>query len=452
MRSTTAHTVPGPLSRRQVLRLGLAIGSIGITAPLASACGFSTSGGGGGDDKLTFLSTQFSPVEEAERFRQILAGVYDGDVSYVAEDGGVFTNQIRSQVGADNVRINLVGGLHGDLAPLADGHLEDLSDLAAELAGNGYSDDFLQLGKAGTDTTWYIPWAQATYLVAVHSSALEHLPSGADVQDLTYEQFLDWADAANKATGKAQFGLPAGPDGLLHRFLQGYLYPSFTGGQVTTFASDDAVTVWEYLKELWANCNPGSTNFAFMQEPLASGQVTVAWDHVARLVDAPGGNPDDWHMVPAPRGPRGRGYMAVLTGLAIPKGAPEQDKAKELIKALSEPDTQVELLRQNAFFPTVAAQIPDDMPAAVQLEADAVRAQAESADTVVALPPVGLGQRDGEMSKIFLDSFTAIVLQNADIRQTLDGQAQIMQRLIDEQEAACWAPDPASDGEPCQVG
>ncbi|HEY0637588.1 MAG TPA: ABC transporter substrate-binding protein [Pseudonocardiaceae bacterium] len=447
----SADHIPG-ISRRQALRLGLALG---VAGPLAAACGgggFSTSGGGGGDGQLTFMSTQFTPVEEKERFRKILADAFPGPVNYVTNEPGPFATQVRSQVSAGRVEINLLGGIHGDLAPLADGQLEDLTDLVGELSGKGYAEDFLQLARAGTDRTWYVPWAQATYVLAAKKSTLEYLPSGADVNDLTYDQFLSWAQAAAQASGAPQLGLPAGPKGLLHRFLQGYLYPSFTGRQVTAFRSDEAVTMWEYLKELWAVTAPSSTNVDFMQEPLAAGQVTMAWDHVARLVNAPGDAPDEWIMVPAPKGPEGRGYMAVLLGLAIPKGAPDQDRTKELIKALSDARTQAEVLRQNAFFPTVEGDVPSDLPPAIQLEADAVAAQAGSADALVALPPVGLGTRDGEMSKIFKDSFTAIVLQNQDIRATLDAQGAIMQTLLDDAKVPCWAPDEVKAGETCKVG
>jgi multiple sugar transport system substrate-binding protein len=441
---------PLPPSRRDVLRWGL---TLGAAAPVLSACGgFSTSGGGGGGGGLTMLSTQFVPVEEAERFRKILGTAYDGKASYVPVDAGQFATQVKSQVSSGNVKASVLGGLHGDLAPLADGQLEDLSDLVDELSANGYPEDFLTLAKAGTDTAWYVPWAQATYVVAVNKSALEHLPSGADVESLTYDQYLDWAIAARKANGgKAVFGLPAGPESLLHRFIQGYLYPSFTGAQVTAFRSDEAVTMWEYLKELWANTLAASANVDFMQEPLATGEVTVGWDHVARLVEAPKDSPDDWVMVPAPAGPKGRGYMAVLTGLAIPKGAPDADRAKELIKALSTEKTQIEVLRQNAFFPTVDAQIPSDLPPAIKLEADAVSKQAESSDAILALPPVGLGEQDGAMSKVFRDAFTSIVLDGEDIRKTLDTQASNMQAILDQAGVPCWAPDPAGEGT-CQVG
>jgi multiple sugar transport system substrate-binding protein len=441
------------ISRRDVLRWAASIGVAAPAIPLLSACGgFETSGGGGGGD-LTFISTQFVPVEEAERFRKILGSAYkDAKVNFTPADAGQVITQVTSQVQAKQVKINVVGGLHGDFATLGPDLLEDVSGLAGELSGAGYTEEFTTLSKLGTDKTYYIPWAQATYVLAVHKDALAWLPSGANVDNLTYEQYLDWAKAARQANGgKAVFGLPGGARGLLHRFLQGYLYPAFTGGQVTTFRSADAVTAWQYLRELWANCVAASANYEFMQEPLAAGEVKVAWDHVARLVQAPTDQPDRWVMAPAPKGPKGRAYMAILTGVGIPKGAPEQDKAKALIKALSKPETQVEVLRQNAFFPTVKADIPTDLPPAIKLEAEAVRKTQDSPDALLALPPVGLGAKEGQVTKVYRDAFTAIVLQKKDIQQTLDAQAPVLQKLIDDAKAPCWAPDPKSDG-PCKVG
>src|SRR5207244_687618 len=154
--------------------------------------------GGGG---MVFLSTQFRPVAEAGRFRDFLHRTVTGAVSYVTIEEGPFASQVAGQVGAGRTQMGLLGGAHGDLAPLAGKYLEDLSGV------------------------------------------------------------------------------------LLHRFLEGYLLPSFTGGQMTTFRSKEAVTAWQYLRELWPNCGQASTNYNFMQEPLASGEVSVGWDHVARLTD-----------------------------------------------------------------------------------------------------------------------------------------------------------------------
>ncbi|HEX2417390.1 MAG TPA: ABC transporter substrate-binding protein [Micromonosporaceae bacterium] len=442
----------GGFSRRDLLRLG---GTLGVAVPALAACGgVSTSGSGsGGEGALTFASTQFKPVEEADRFRAILKDAYQGSVGYVPSESAQLTAQLKAQVPAKKVKIHLVGGLHGDLATFGPDLLEDLSALATEISGTaGWEDSLTQLSQLGTGTAYYIPWMQATYVVAVHKDALNWLPSGADVNDLTYDQFLDWAIAARKANrGKPVFGLPAGPEGLLHRFTQGHLYPSYTGGMVTTFTSAEAVAAWEYFRELWANCVPSSTRYDFMQEPLAAGEVKVGWDHVARLLEAPKESPDDWQMVPSPRGPKGRGYLSIVAGLAIPKGAPDQKRTKDLIRALCKPDTQLRVLAENGFFPVVDADISGELPPAVKLEAEAVTRTQESDGAILALPPIGLGEKDGQMSKVYKDAFTAIVLKKQDIGKTLDAQAKVMQGLIDETQAACWAPDPPSTG-PCKVG
>lgn len=437
----------GP-SRRHVLRWGAALGA---AAPVLAACGgMSTSGAGSG---LTMVTTQFTPADEASSLRRIVKKAYPSGVKLVAGDASQLGTQIRSQAASGDMKISLIAGLHGDFSQLGSEYLEDLSGLIDELSGRRFPANLKELARLGTRETSYIPWCQATYVVAARKSALEHLPSGADVHDLSYDQYLDWAIAARRANGgKAQFGLPGGPEGLLQRFVQGHLYPSYTGGLVSTFRSEEAVTMWKYLKELWANTVPSSTNYDFMQEPLASGEVSVAWDHVARLVNAPKDAPDDWVMVPSPSGPKGRGYMAVVLGLGIPKGANHAKEAREVIRGMSRPDIQIELLRHNSFFPTVEAKIPRNLPPAIRLESDAVRAQQESSDAIMSLPPVGLGQRDGEMSKIFRDAFSAIVLDGADIRGTLDDQAKNMQTILDELKVPCWAPDPVEADQTCEVG
>ncbi|MFJ9623288.1 ABC transporter substrate-binding protein [Streptomyces sp. NPDC101181] len=443
----TSHTPSIP--RRNVLRWGAALAA---TAPGLAACtGMSTSGVSGDGPRM--VTTQFTPVEEARNLRAILGEAYEGGVSLVTGDASQLGTQIRSQAASGAVKLDLIAGLHGDFAQLGPEFLTDVSDVTRSLDGAGIDPAFRQLANLGTRRSWYVPWCQAAYVIAAKKSALEHLPSGADVQALTYEQYLDWAVAARRANrGKPVFGLPVGPEGLINRFVQGHLYPSFTGAGVTRFRSDDAVDMWEYLKDLWANTVPSSTSYDFMQEPLAAGEVSVAWDHVSRLVQAPKDDPESWAMVPCPAGPRGRGYMVVLLGLGIPKGASRASAARDVIRAMSEPGVQVELLRRNSFFPVVDAKLPGDLPPAIRMESAAVGRQAAAPDAILSLPSVGLGQRDGEMSKIYRDAFTAIVLDGANIRRTLDTQARNMQRILDETKVPCWAPDPVGDGRRCEVG
>ena len=433
------------VSRRTLLKGGLTVLAAG---PVLSACGVNTSGSGG-KGSVSFLSTQFSPVEERQKYEATLKK-FAGDISvaYNPVDTGVFNTTLKSQLSAGKVEVGIAGGLHGDLAPFAS-QLEDLSSLMSDLSSAGYSKDVTELAKLGTDVPRYIPWIQATYVVAVNKKALQWLPSGADVNKLTYDQYLAWAKAAKEASGRPVFGMPAGPKGLHHRFYQGFLLPSFTGGQITTFRNQDAVNAWTYMRELWANMNPASANYDFMQEPLANGEVLVAWDHVARLINAVKDKPDDWQMVPAPAGPKGRGYLLIVGGMAVPKGSPEKDKAFELIKALSKPEAQIETLKSNAFFPVVKTDIGGDLPGGVALEAKAVKAQQEASDALLALPPVGLGDKDPQVSQLFKNCFQEVCLNNSDVKDTLARQGAELAKIMDALNVPCWAPDPKMS--PCKV-
>lgn len=435
-------------SRRSILLAGL---GTAMSLPFLSACaGFDTSGAAAGEGTVGFLSTQFTPVEEKQRYEAVLKKFLKVPVAYNPVDAGVFASTVRSQVESGNVSLSLLGGLHGDLAPLADS-LEDVDPLIRDLAGRGFGKEIIELTKVGGTTSKYVPWMQATYVVAVNKKALEWLPSGVDVNDLSYEDFLAWAKAAKQGAGRPVFGMPAGPKGLHHRFYQGFLLPSFSGGQITTFRNPDAVTAWNYMRELWDNMAPASTNYDAMQEPLARGEVLVAWDHVARLVGAPADKPNDWLMVPAPRGPKGRGYMLIVAGVAMPKGGREGERAEQAIRGLSEPLTQVETLRSNAFFPVVQTELPTDLAGAVALEAAAVRLQQRSPGALLALPPVGLGKKDGEVSQIFKNCFQEICLNDSPVQSTLDRQATQLNTILKELNVPCWDPDPVSPGTKCEV-
>jgi multiple sugar transport system substrate-binding protein len=136
------------------------------------------------------------------------------------------------------------------------------------------------------------------------------------------------------------------------------------------------------------------------------------------MIDVLKAKPDDFVAVPAPAGPKGRYYMSVVIGLAIPKASPNKAGAETLIDYLLKPETQIITLRENSFFPVVDVKLPTDLNKGLQLEADAVAKQANSKD--------------------------------AKVVPLLDEQAAIIQRIMTDGNVKCWGPDGTSSG-PCQV-
>jgi multiple sugar transport system substrate-binding protein len=438
------------------MRVRGAITSLVLGALLAGACGPGAPTGPAGPGAVSntpfvMLSTQLNTVTESEAFRsQILSGFTSAPVEYRGEAAGPWTDRITAESRAGTGQVGVLGGLHGDFGALDLNVLEDLTPLANRLKDRGFAAEFMELGKLGTNRQVYIPWMQATYIMAVNKQALQYLPSGVKEDNLTYTQLRDWCKNISDRTGRKRCGFPAGPMSLMHRLIQGYLYPAYTGGLVTTYKSAEAATLWRDMKDLWQYVNPQSAQIDFMQESLLSGEVWVGFDHVARLVKAFEGKPNDFVAVPAPKGPKGLYYMSVLAGLAIPKSSPNKSGAEAFIDYMTTRDVQAKTLSAVAFFPVLDMPLPESLPPHLRIEADGVQKQSKHAEAKVALLPSGLGAKGGEFNKVQLDTFQRIVIRNEDIQTVLNSEAANLQRVMTDTKAPCWRPDPPSTG-PCQV-
>lgn len=405
------------------------------------------------ENTVTFQSTQFNVVEESELARQILANFEGGTVEFVPSEEGPLLDLLRAEGASGEGVTDVVGALHGTFPVLVREDLMfNLSELIAEIeAEHDIVDSYVELGKMGTsDYQYYVPWMQATYIMAANEQALEYLPEGADINALTWEQLAQWGVNMQEATGENKLGFPVA--GLFHRFLQGYIYPSYTGGMVTKFRSAEAATMFEFVRDsLWPYVNAESINYDFMNEPLLTGEVWVAFDHTARLKPAfdamVNGDTDQTFVAfPVPAGPAGRGYMPVVVGLGIPFTSPNPDGAEAVIRFMLSPETQGAVLRDLGFFPVVDGVNMEDLPGGVAIEAAAVNMQANAEDGIPSLLPVGLGDRGGEINEIFRAAFNRIVVDGEDIQTVLSEEGEKLNTLLSETGAPCWAPDPASEG------
>lgn len=396
-------------------------------------------------DGLIFYSTQANPLKEADAMRNDVLSGFDGEVQFLPQEAGPFFSRIEAEARAKSVSLGLLGALHGHF-PQINNTLDGIDDVIAQLPGIKANKSLSDLGKLGGTEQKYIPWMQATYIMAASKKALPYLPKGADVYALTYEELAQWGENLKKATGKPKLGFPAGEKGLMHRFLQGYLYPSFTNSVVTEFRGDDAKSMWKWFQKLWTNVNPRSTAYNLMQEPLLTGEVWVAFDHTARLKEAFDQKPNDFIAFPAPSAKAGRGFMPVIAGLAIPDNTPDRAASVELINYLSQPDVQIKTLKATGFYPVVDVTLPSDLPANVRIAGKAIAQQSGASDALPSMLPVGLGSLNGQFNKIYKDTFQQIVLRNADVDRILDRQAKQLERIMKESKAPCWAPDKSSTG------
>lgn len=412
-----------------------------VAAPLATGLAGTASA------QVLFWSNQAVPVQETQAMREQVLSGFEGGVEFQPQEPGPFLTRIEAEIEAGSGTIGVVGALHGELSNYP-ANWVDLSGV--DLSGIQASPAFMELGKLGTGEQKYLPWMQATYVMAANVQALDYLPEGYDINALSYDEFIEWMRVLAEETGSPKFGFPAGPQGLKHRFFQGFLLPSYANTTVTNFRSAEAATGWEKFRELWQYTNPASTNYGFLQEPLLAGDVWVGFDHVARLADAFNQQPENFVAFPVPAGPMGRGFMPVLAGLAIPAHAPDMDASMALVQYMMQPETQVATLRATNFFPVTDAPLPDDLPPSAQALGAAITLQTGGADALPALLPVGLGELGGQFNQVYVDTFERIILANQDIATVLDEQAAALRSIMEQANAPCWEPDEPSEG-PCPV-
>jgi multiple sugar transport system substrate-binding protein len=386
--------------------------------------------------EVLFLSTQYVPITEAEWARTVLLPPFEEETGikavFVTAPGyGPFVDRLIAEAEAEKVVVDVAGSLHGDFPVLVEkGVLMDLTGMP-RLPDRTFIKEFEKLSVM-KGIKAYVPWMQATYLVMANKKSLDYFPAGKDMEAMTYDDLLQWAKNIYEATGEKKLGIPAGPKSLLHRWLHGYLYPSFTGKQVEAFKSSEAVKMWEYVQELFEYVHPAYTTYDVMADPLLLEEVWVAWDHTARLLPALRERPGEFIALPSPAGPAGRGFIAVIAGLAIPKGAPNPDLGWKLIDYLTRPETQVAILEGVGFFPVVEEAAGVVPPGPVRIMAEGVTKQAAAPDAIVALLPIGLGGRVGEFTAIYRDAFSAIIVEGRPISEVLEELGELLFKLFEE--------------------
>lgn len=404
--------------------------------------------------EIVFTSNQFTPVEEQEWARNTLLARFTQDtgigVRFITEAEGPYVDRLLAEARAGRGSIDVTGTLHGIFPVfLANNALRDMAEVQRTLEARRdrtFFKDFLSAAKM-EGTTAFVPWMQATYLIAARKEALRYFPAGRNPMAMTYDDLLEWGANIRSATGQRRVGFPVGPRGLYGRFLHGYIYPSFTGSQVKRFKSPEAVEMWRYLRRLWGVSHPSSFVYEFMSEPLLLGEVWVAWDHVARIIPALRQRPDDFVVLPSPAGPRGRSFVSVVVGLSIPRTAPNAELGARLIEYLTRPATQVMTLQGVGFFP-VSPEAGRTVPSGgLRVMAEGVSAQSGARDARTALLPVGLGARTGEFVPLYVDTFTRIAVRGEDIQRVLNEQSRKLEELYRATNAPCSPPDPAT--RPC---
>ena len=298
------------------------------------------------------------------------------------------------------------------------GYVADLSGHAALWEARAFAPGFAEM-TTYDGTRPFLPIGADVYLLCAATEALEHLPQGADPQEITWGQLAEWARNVAEAEGRGRFAVTgAAQTMLIYQVAAAIL--SYGGG-FPDVASDEALDAWEALAGLRDTLAPTVRTFSSIVPPMKRGEAWLAVAHNARVGEVYASNPTGFVIAPAPRGPAGRGSVAGVSGLGIMKGAPNEDLAVKFLEYITRPDTQVELSKgAGGFIPTVLESVPM-LGESVEDEVIHKSMQVLEEGRLAYIPPMA----DWETVKLVYDeAFEKIVLRDGQVDVDYLRQAQ----------------------------
>jgi multiple sugar transport system substrate-binding protein len=393
--------------------------------------------------QTVFVSTQLTPEKELAKLKDVI--LKGANATVQPESPPNFAKRAPDDLSAKPGKVHVMGALAPELINQTGlMPLDETLSGTGSLANRNFYKDALREGKT-SGKQLMVPWMHTSFFVVVNKKAMDYLPAGANTGELTYAQLIEWGKKIKAAQGgQSKIGVPAGGGGLIQRFVQGYVYPSYTGTMVRDFRSPAAVKMWEDMRALWEVSNPESTKYDNMSDALIKEQVWIAFDHAARLFPALNERPQDFVVLPAPIGPKGRGFFYVLAGLSVPANTPDKAASMKLIEHLTSPETQAVTFKETGFFPVVSNVKNDVLTAsqrAVQVGAMAAMGQAFTSRALVSPIPVMLGAQGGKFNDVYRAAFTRIAIGGEPAQKVLDELQPTLNNVLKEANVPCWGLD-----------
>lgn len=300
------------------------------------------------------------------------------------------------------------------------GYVEDLTDVVATWDDRTFSKGFDSMtifdGKR-----YFVPIGADVYLLAANKKALAYLPEGADVQDLTWEQVVDWSIAMAEGEGEGKHAVTGVPQkALIYQY--GGVILSY-GGPFPQINSPEALQAWELLVNMKDAYTPTVMTYDSPIEPMKRGEAWLTIAHNANVGDIYNSNPAQFVIAPAPKGPAGIGSVAGTSGFAIMKGAPNKEMAIKLIEYMSRPDIQLKIAKgAGGFIPPVDESL-ELLGDTVQDEVIRKSLHVMNNGVLSFIPPI-YGPNWGSVKLVYDEAFKKLVMEDGAVDKAYLDKAQ----------------------------
>jgi len=360
---------------------------------------------------LSFSSRLWSPPAEQEFIIEYVIKPFEEEndctVNFQILDDIKLLERAELQLKTDHPTMDIVCAYVANMPEwIENEYIEDLTSNVESWDDRHFSPTF-EYGTNVGGKQYFVPVGADVYLTIANEKAMKYLPSGADLDKLTWEDFAKWSNAIAKGEGEGKTvvtGIPM--KSLVYQF--GAISLSY-GATFPDINTPEAIKAWEVLVSMKDDFIPAVLNVDNCVAPMKREEAWLSWMHCARAGQVYSANPANFIVAPVPEGPAGIGSIAGVSGYGVLKNAPHKELAIKFLEYITRPDMQVKIAKgTGGFIPPVEEALnylgddPED-----EVVAKAVMVLSKGRVSGV---PGGDYQDWGAVKKVFDDVFVDMVL------------------------------------------
>ncbi len=274
------------------------------------------------------------------------------NVEFKTMDDDTILKQVELQEKTGNVTTDIVIVYCARMPEWVDkGYVVDLTPYVSKWTDRTFSKGFDSM-TVFNGKRYFLPIGADVYLTLINKKALKYKPEGVDVQNLTWEQLADWALAVAEGEGEGKFAVTGVP-------MKSFIYQAGAvilsyGGHWPNLDNPGAMAGFYLLSKMKDAFAPGVMSYDDTRPPMKREETWMTVAHCARVGEVYKGNPSQFIVAPAPKGPAGIGSVAGTSGLAIVKGTKNFDLALKFLEYITRPDIMLKVSKgAGGFIPTV---------------------------------------------------------------------------------------------------
>ena len=360
---------------------------------------------------LVFSSRLFSPPREQEFFISEVIKPFEEEhgvtVNFQILDDDTLLQRAEIQQTTDHVTTDIVCAHNGKMPDWLDaGYVEDLSDIVAGWTDRHFSPAF-ESDTNRDGKQYFLPVGADVYLLLANNNALPYLPASADIDNMTWDLYAEWANAIAEGEGEGKVCITGIP-------MKSWIY--MFGGTALSYGagfpdinSPEAAEAWAVWASMGNAFIPTVLNVDSCVDPMMREESWLTVFHNARAGQVYASNETQFTLAPAPSGPVGIGSIAGVSGYAIMKGSANYDLAVQFLEYITRPDIQVKIAKGTGGFipPVVEAMEFVGNEAIDEVIAKAVMVLENG---IVSGVPGYLFQDWGAVKQVFDDVFEDMIL------------------------------------------